>query len=320
MDDGELMINNLKKDIGKYNISTLLWVIIILALLVVFFAPYVIVPVGHVGVVFDPFNKGVQSWEMHEGFNLKMPWQQITIYSLRTQTYEMHAGGDDVAIHSLTSEGLGVVVDLTVLYHIDKQNAWRIHKNIGPTYAEIVIKPIVRATMRDLIAHYRAEDLYNTQKRTEFQSKVTQSVKTELAKKNIYIESILVRHIQLPPQLLSSIENKLTAEQDSERMKFVLQKETQEAERKVIEAKGISESNAIIANSLTPSYLTWYWIQSLKEQRSIIYVPVGNNGMPLFKDVDKTEGITNQTNNMNMTPLTDITTYNSTYYQQQSKK
>ena len=290
-----------------------LWIIIgiiVLVLLFWYFSPYAIVPVGHVGVVFDPFNGGVQTWEMNEGFNIKMPWQQVTMYSLRTQTYEMHKGGDDMAIHALTSEGLEVVMDVTVLYHIDKKYAWKIHKDIGPYYAEIVIKPIVRATIRDLVAQYKAEDLYSTKTRTLFQQQVTDKVKTELEKKNIHIEQILVRHIQLPPQLLNSIENKLTAEQEAERMKFVLQRETQEAERKVIEAKGIAQSNQIIANSLTQSYLTWYWIQSLKDQNSIIYVPVGNNGMPLFKNVDNLNPQINNENSGNINWINVSNNYN----------
>lgn len=270
------------------------FVIIILAVIVLAFGSlfYYVVPAGHIGVVFDPFAGGVQHWEMDEGFNLKLPWQGITPYSVRTMAYNMHRGGDDISVPALTSEGLTISLDVTILYHIDKAKAWEIHKEIGPYYPDIIIKPVARAIIRDTVARYKAAELYTTEKRLELQNRITDLLVNKLKKKNIIVEGVLVRNIYLPEELMVAIENKLKAEQDAERMVFVLQKEEREAKRKVIEAEGIAKSNAIIANSLTPNYLTWYWIKSLSYQRSVIYVPIGNNGMPLFKDIDTLPNIT----------------------------
>jgi regulator of protease activity HflC (stomatin/prohibitin superfamily) len=254
-----------------------------------FMLTIVTVPAGHVGVVYDPFAGGVQEYQLAEGFHVIAPWQEITQYSLRTMTYNMHEGGDDIPIYALTSEGLEVLVDVSIVYHIKPDKAWEIHKTIGENYAEVLIKPIARATVRDLIAFYKAEDLYTTEKRVILQTAITKKIQEQLEPRGIVVEAVLVRDINLPKGIKEAIEAKLQAEQDAKRMEFVLQKEQKEAERKVIEAKGIAESNKIIADSLTQNYLTWYWIQSLKDQNSVIYVPIGENGLPIFKNVDETK-------------------------------
>ncbi len=244
------------------------------------------IPAGHIGVVYDPFAEGVQEYQLKEGFHIIMPWHEITQMSLRTITYNMHHGGEDDSIYVLTNEGLEIIVDLSIVYHIQSNKAWMIYKTIGDNYVNILLKPTARATIRDLIAFYKAEDLYTTEKRVKLQDELIKKLREQLEPRGIIIESALIRDINLPTGIKSAIEAKLQAEQDAKRMEFILQKEQKEAERKVVEAKGISESNMIIADSLTDSYLTWYWIQSLENQNSVIYVPIGNSGLPLFKNVD----------------------------------
>lgn len=246
----------------------------------------VTIPAGQVGVVYDPFAGGVQEYQLKEGFHFILPWQEVTQYSLRTMTYNMHEGGDDVSIFGLTNEGLEVMVDLSVVYHVQSNKAWELHKTVGEYYTDVLVKPITRTKVRDLIAFYKAEDLYTTDKRVALQASITKKIQDELEPRGIIIESILIRDIVLPTTIKGAIETKLKAEQDAKAMEFVLQKEQKEAERKVVEANGIAQSNKIIAASLSTNYLTWYWIQSLKDQNNVIYVPIGQNGLPMFKDID----------------------------------
>ena len=261
----------------------------LLFVLVLFGNVFVIDDAGYAGVIYDPLAGGVQQNVLNEGFYLFFPWQSVTHYDVRTQSYNMHTGGDDVSLSVLTTEGLTVTIDLSVIYHIEKQKAPEIHQTVGIYYAEVLLKPIVRSTTRDLVALYSAEDLYTTEKRAVLQSSLTKRIKEKLQERGIQIEDVLIRDIELPVQIQNAIQSKVAAEQDAQRMEFVLQKEEKEADRKVIEANGITESQRIIADSLTDSYLTWYWIQNLKEHESVIYVPVGNNGLPLFKDIDTTD-------------------------------
>ena len=100
------------------------------------------------------------------------------------------------------------------------------------------------------------------------------------------LKAVLIRKVTLPETVAQRVEQKIEAKQEAERMEFVIDRERLEADRRVIEAEGISEANKVIAESLTREYLQWHWIQSLENHDSVLYVPVGNNGMPLFKNVD----------------------------------
>ncbi len=244
------------------------------------------VPAGHSGVIYDPFAGGVQTYELGEGLQLVPPWQEVIMFSMRTQSYDMHTGGDDIAIPALTAEGLTVTVDLSILYHVERGSAPSIYQEIGQNYREIVLKPIVRSTVRDLVSKYEAGDLYTEEKRVLLQQKLLFDVGKKLEDKGIIIETALIRDIVLPAKIMDAIEDKLEAQQQAIMMEFVIDKEDKEADRKIIEAGGIAQSNEIISNSLTDGYLTWYWIQSLEEHESVIYVPVGESGLPIFKGVE----------------------------------
>ncbi len=249
----------------------------------------VTIPAGHVGVQYSWLG-GVQDEEFKEGLHLKAPWISVTTYSVRTieKTDTMHA---------LSNEGLSINIDATLLYHIVPDKANEIHKNIGPDYEYVVVTTQFRSVVREVIADYQAIDIYS-EKRAVLENRVFEEISKRMKEKNIVVESVLFKNVELPEQLKNSIEEKKKAEQDSLRMEYILEKEKKEADRKRIEAQGISDANKIIANSLTSQYLTWYWISNLDKHNSVIYVPIGDNGMPMFKNVDsvRTDIVTNVTN------------------------
>lgn len=263
--------------------------ILFFALIFLFSFCIVTIPAGHVGVQYSWFG-GVLDDEFGEGWHFKAPWISITTYSVRTTEKT------DV-IHALSNEGLSINMDATILYRIIPNKANEIHKGIGPNYEYVVVMPQFRSVVREVVAEYQAIDIY-TEKRAILENKVFEDASTRLKEKNIFVESVLFRNVELPQQLKNSIEEKKKAEQDSLRMEYILEKEKKEADRKRIEAQGIADANKIIANSLTKNYLTWYWITNLDKHNSVIYVPVGENGMPMFKNVDtvRTDVVTNVTN------------------------
>lgn len=256
-------------------------IITILFLIFIFIVAFclVMIPAGHVGVKYSWFG-GVQDDEFGEGWHLKPPWISVTKYTVRTiqKTEPMHA---------LSNEGLSVNMDATILYHIVPDKANEIHKGINPPYEETVVMTQFRSVVREIVAEYQAIDIY-TEKRAVLEQRVFDEISKRLKEKNIIVESILFRNVELPPQLKISIEEKKKAEQDALRMEYVLEKEKLEAERKRVEAQGIADANEIIADSLTDEYLTWYWITNLDKHNSVIYVPIGEMGMPMFKNIDNT--------------------------------
>jgi len=235
------------------------------------------IPAVYVGVTYSLVG-GVQEGFIGEGINLKTPWESIALYTVRTQERKESASVP-------SSEGLIVTLDTSILYRLHPDMASNVHRTIGPMYDDIVVAPQARSITRGMTAEYEAKALY-TSEREVLASRIYEQLKPVLEDRGIILEKVLLRDIQLPTKIKDAIENKLDAEQQAERMEFVLQKEEQEKQRRIIEAEGIAEANRIIANSLTKEYLTWYWIENLKNHNSVLYVPVGEGGMPLFKDID----------------------------------
>lgn len=256
-----------------------------------FFASIVIVDAGETGV-YSLFGK-VRSEELKSGFHLVIPLAKVTKMSIRTEEYTMSiAQGEGKkyeadAIASLTKEGLSVDLDLTVLYKLEEDSASEVYNNVGLDYEEKILRPTIRTVIRDVIAQYDAKDIYS-EKREEAAEKILQKLQADLKNRGIATENVLLRNVALPERLTQAIQEKLQAEQESQKYEFILEKEIKEKERKIIEAEGQRDAQKIINESLTTNYLYYQYISSLKDREGTIYVPTGTeSGMPLFRDLGR---------------------------------
>ena len=103
----------------------------------------------------------------------------------------------------------------------------------------------------------------------------------------MFLEQLLVRNITLPQSVKATIEGKINAEQEAQKMQFVLQKEKQEAERKRVEAQGIADYQRIINQGLTDQQLQYEQIKALKEiatSQNAKIVVIGKGNTPLILD------------------------------------
>ena len=222
---------------------------------------------GEVGVK-TLFGK-VQPGVLTEGLNFINPAMEITRFDVRTQNYTMsgmqdeRASGDD-AIHVLSADGLEVVIDMTILYRMTGDKAPEILRTLGKGYRDVIVRPLTRTKIRDFAAYYDAVSLYST-KRDEFQQRLFKSLDDEFRKSGLILEQMLVRNINLPESVKQTIESKINAEQDAQKMKFVLEKERQEADRKRVEAQGIADYQRIITSTLTDRLLQYEQIKAQKE-------------------------------------------------------
>lgn len=222
---------------------------------------------GEIGVQ-SLFGK-VQDEVLTSGLNFVNPLMDIKTIDVRTQNYTMsgvHNEGDitgDDAIRVLTADGLEVVIDLTVLYRVQANQAPKIVKEIGYDFKNVVIRPITRTKIRDNAVYYTAVDLYSI-KRDEFQSRIFKTIEANLKARGLVLEQLLVRNITLPVSVKGSIEEKIKAEQEAQKMQYVLQKEKQEAERKRVEAQGIADYQRIISQGLGDKQLQYEQIQVMK--------------------------------------------------------
>jgi regulator of protease activity HflC (stomatin/prohibitin superfamily) len=228
----------------------------------------VVVEVGTVGVIklFGKVNPDV----IEPGLHLVNPLANVVEVDVRTRNYTMSAvhdegqkAGDD-AIRALTSDGLEVVIDVTVLYRVTAVEAPRLLSEVGLDYEDVIVRPIARSRIRDATVYYQAVQLY-TEKRDEFQLRVSDAITNELKARGIVVESLLVRNIALPESVKASIEEKIRAEQDSQKMVFVLQKESQEAERKRVEAQGIADYQRIMSSNLGDNQLRYEQIKAMRD-------------------------------------------------------
>ena len=222
---------------------------------------------GEIGVQ-SLFGK-VQDEVLTSGLNFVNPLMEVRTIDVRTQNYTMsgvHNEGDlagDDAIRVLTADGLEVVIDLTVLYRVQSNQAPKIVREIGYDFKNVVVRPITRTKIRDNAVYYTAVDLYSL-KRDEFQSRIFKTIEENLKIRGLVLEQLLVRNIVLPATVKASIEDKIKAEQDAQKMQFVLQKEKQEAERKRVEAQGIADYQKIISSGLGDKQLQYEQIQIMK--------------------------------------------------------
>lgn len=170
----------------------------------------------------------------------------------------------EVALELPSKEGLNVKAEISILYHIEKSKATEIVSEIGMGYENTVILPVFRASAADVTAKYMAKDMH-TGNRFEIESAIKKEMMKIIGDRGFNIEAVLMKSIQLPEGLYRAIEEKLQAEQEAQRMEFVLQKEKQEASRKIIEAEGIRDANKIISEGLTPEIIQYESIEAYRE-------------------------------------------------------
>lgn len=223
---------------------------------------------GEVGVKIL-FGK-VQNDVLESGLHFINPVLELQKLDIKTQNYTMsgvHDEGDqtgDDAIRVLSADGLEVIIDLTVLYRVIPSEAPNIIRKLGTDYTNRVVRPITRTKIRDNAVYYDAVSLYS-KKRDEFQVRIFKSIESDFKKRGLLLEQLLVRNITLPQSVKTTIESKINAEQDAQKMQFVLQKEKQEAERKRVEAQGIADYQRIISTSLTDNQIKYEMIKAYKE-------------------------------------------------------
>ena len=234
----------------------------------------------------------IQNDVLGSGLHFVNPLLEIKKIDVKTQNYTMSGindegqkSGDD-AIRVLTSDGLEVTIDLTVLYRIVSTDAPKLLKETGDDYRDKIVRPITRTKIRDNAVYYQAVDLFGN-KRDEFQQRIYKSIEDDFKKRGLMLEQLLVRNIALPTSVKASIESKINAEQDAKKMEFVLQKEKQEAERKRVEAQGIADYQRIINTGLTDQQLQYEQIKALKEialSSNAKVIVMGKSGAPIIID------------------------------------
>ncbi|MEK9530068.1 MAG: prohibitin family protein [Flavobacteriaceae bacterium] len=237
---------------------------------------------GEAGVLFKTFGGGVVTDKpaLGEGFHIIAPWNKVYIYNIKQQE-EFESG-----MRVLSSNGLEISLDVSVLYQPKLDELGLLHKTKGENYLNIVIVPEIRAVARSVIGRYTPEQLYST-KRDAIQNEIYEETKNKVDGQHVQLNSVLVRDVTLPTSIKEAIQRKLTQEQEALEYEFRLEKARQEAEKVRIDAEGKAVANRLLAASLTPNILRDKGIEATlllaeSPNTKIIVVGGGEDGLPLI--------------------------------------
>lgn len=238
---------------------------------------FTIIPAGTVGVV-DFFGL-VSDNTLKSGINVVNPIANVIKFTIKTQELK-----EEMNVPS--TEGLSVQLEISLLYHLNQENANLIYKTVGEDYANRILIPQFRSVVRGVTAKYEAKALYTSGRET-LAKEIEQELSKLVTARGVTIEAAALRQIILPPGLTNAIEEKLKAEQESQRMQFVLLKEQQEADRKRIEAKGIADFQDIVTRGISDALLKWKGIEATEKlaqsnNTKIVVIGSGKEGLPLI--------------------------------------
>lgn len=239
-----------------------------------------IVPAGHVGVQVL-FGK-VYPKILPEGLHIINPLISLRHISIRTREVFEHA-------ESPSKEGLNVVLEVSLLYHVNPEAAAKLYQQVGPQFDQVVLVPQFRSAIRGVTVQHESKDLY-TSGREMIASQIALDLSKALGERGLVLEQVLLRRIQLPQMVEAAINEKLAAEQQAQRMQFVLLKEAQEAERKRIEAKGIQDFQNIVSQGISEHLLRWRGIEATKalaeSPNAKVILVGGRDGLPLILNTE----------------------------------
>ncbi|HOJ18852.1 MAG: prohibitin family protein [Ignavibacteriales bacterium] len=238
---------------------------------------FTVIPAGHVGVV--DFLGTVSENTLKSGVNFVNPMANVIKFSIKTQEIKE-------SMNVPSKEGLSVQLEISLLFHLNPENAFDIYRSVGENYAEIILAPQFRSVVRGVTARYEAKALYTSERET-LAKQIEDELSRLVAKRGITLESAPLRQIILPTGLTTAIEEKLKAEQESQRMQFVLLKEQQEADRKRIEAKGVADFQDIVSKGISEQLLKWKGIEATEKlagspNSKIVVIGSGKDGLPLI--------------------------------------
>jgi regulator of protease activity HflC (stomatin/prohibitin superfamily) len=256
-------IQGMERNASRFSGKGCVTLAILVALFIVFTRSFIVVQAGERAVIFDKL-RGVKHGQLEEGlhFNVPLLWVPIK-YDIKTLTYTMsgsasEAHGEsrpsgenlaessgqvpDDSLQALTSDGLPVTLDVSVRFHIDSNNVWRLHQEIGPEFIDKVVRPQTRSITRMAIAEFSVVDVYSG-KRQAIVNQIQNELKEEFARNYLVLDEVLLRDLRFPDEFQNAIEQKQVAQQQAQQMVYELDRARSEKQQKIIEAQG--EAGAI---------------------------------------------------------------------------
>jgi len=242
-------------------------------------------------VVIDPGEVGVRHAfgyvdpaPLLAGIRFVPPWSSIERFSTREEQWPTR-GEQIEAIEALSSEQMGMHVEVSIRWQIDPMQSPKIFTEIGnEDQIRGAVLNAIRKGVRDGMVQYSINDI---SKRTKIASTMEGLVDSALVTTpragggNFRIATVtafFLRDLQPPAQVVQAINNKIAQEQQIE------------TERHRVEVARLQmEQQRLLNQTLSPEALTKQWIEALHDMKGsnnlIIFVPT-EGGMPLLNISD----------------------------------
>lgn len=243
------------------------------------------IPSGHRGVFYSKFGAGTEYGKIYsEGFSWHFPWNKMFVYKIQLQENKEN-------LTVLSSDGATIGLEVSIMYRPLVTKIDSLQGRIGPAYYNVALAPTLRGVARAVVGNYKPEEIYST-KRDQIASELIEKLSDEMQDKYITVENVLIRDVKIPEKISEAINFKLAADQEAQRMQFMINKEKLEAERKRIEAQGIADFQKIVSAGITSSLLKWKGIEAtikIAESSNTKIIVVGNdaNSLPVILSGDK---------------------------------
>jgi len=215
------------------------------------------IPNGYVGVVYSP-NGGVQDETLGQGWHLVGLFDKVTIYPVRMQTVNYK----DIQV--ATSDGKNVTIDFAYNYSIQPDKVVDVFNKFGPITVEQIEESYLRTRLwdagRKAIAKYSVIDTYG-EKSSEAAVSVQSLFYEDIVELGFIVDNLTLGVPKPDASTQAAIDKRVEAAQELERKQIELKIAEAEAEKKKIEAQGISDYNEIIKKSISPEVIQNKWIE-----------------------------------------------------------
>ncbi len=259
--------------------------IIVVILIIVLSNIFVILEPTERGAIFKKYTSGLDVDDVkQEGLSIVAPWNDVIIFDIAERQIEE-------TMDVLSKDGLSIAIDVSLRFRPEPSKIGYLYRAFKNSYIESLIRPELRSAVRQIIGQYTPEELYAT-KRQEIETRIQEAIRKVLDENHVELKALLFRSIKLPAMIKTAIEQKLTAEQESEKYEFLIQKEKKEAERRRIDAEGKAAANRILSASITSNILKEKGItatESLAKSNNtkIVVIGGGDDGLPIILNSDK---------------------------------
>lgn len=246
---------------------------------------FVTINTGEKGVLFRKFGGGIEMDRIYDqGFHIKAPWNTMFVYNVREQLKEEK-------LNVISSDGLNIEIDVSCRFNPMPDKIGYLHNEIGKDYYTVIVRDLIRTTVRKVIGRYTPEQLYSS-KRDKVESDIQEVLEAYFSEKYIILNSAFIRSIKLPAQIEEAIQDKLAQEQEALKYSFKIEKEKKEKERKMIEAEGIKEFQRIVSEGISDKLLKWKGIEATEnlaksDNSKIIVIGSGKDGLPIILGGEK---------------------------------